>query len=108
MLAADVAQRAVAQRGDDAAQPGLVQKGAALVLAQHEMRGAVLPRDAAPQLVAQIAGQFLIFLQCLRVHVDLPTDAAAVRTARRDAAKVREKVRFHTQQIRHAPFRVLW
>jgi hypothetical protein len=75
MVIADLAQHSLATGKNEIAQIVTVEKGTALPFPKDEM-GRVVVGNGLPQTVAQRSGYFLIPLQALRIHIDLPANTA--------------------------------
>ena len=90
MLAADVAERILAELQYQTAEPGFVQEMALLI--QPETGRAILRRShPLPELLTQRALERLVIVLRVFVDVDLPRLAAGVPASARFAAEIREE-----------------
>ena len=97
MIGADLAEQLLSAVQDQVAEIACIQKRAALVLAQNEMRRIAVLRNGCAQALAQRAVHGAVSGKRAGVDVDLPPDAAVVAAALRNAVKLRIIVRIYIQ-----------
>ncbi|CUP73466.1 Uncharacterised protein [Bacteroides xylanisolvens] len=92
MLAADVAERILAELQYQTAEPGFVQEMAVALFIQPKTGRAILRRShPLPELLTQRALERLVIVLRVFVDVDLPRLAAGVPASARLAAEIREE-----------------